>query len=59
MFVEGIVAALGLLITAFVTEFYMVLLSFGVLEGRPKFRFTVNIIYLSTRTSAHPKFLFI
>ena len=38
MFIGGIVAALGLLITAFVTEFYMVLLSFGVLEGRPKFR---------------------
>ena len=37
MFIGGILAALGLLLTVFATEFYMVLLSFGVLEGRPKF----------------------
>ena len=43
MFIGGIVAALGLLITAFVTEFYMVLLSFGVLEGRPKFYLVTEI----------------
>ena len=34
MFIAGILSALGLLMCSFVTEFYMVLLSLGVLSGR-------------------------
>ena len=36
MFTGGILSALGLLISAFITKFYMVLVSFGLLSGRPK-----------------------
>ena len=35
MFIGGIFSAIGLLLTVFATEFYMVLLSFGVLTGKP------------------------
>ena len=34
MFIAGILSALGFLMCSFVTEFYMVLLSLGVLSGR-------------------------
>ena len=35
MFIGGVVSALGLFLTVFATEFYMVLLSFGCLTGKP------------------------
>ena len=36
MFIGGILSALGLLITAFATNLYILLLSFGLLSGKTK-----------------------
>ena len=36
MFIGGILSALGLLISAFATEFFVILLTFGIITGNSK-----------------------
>ena len=55
MFFGGIISALGLLLCSFATEFYMVLLSFGILAGTLP---TTNKIILISPSTISVKYLY-